>query len=64
MILESLVVKRSVRKAGKAEYKAGRAFVEERAGVPATVTDSLETLLDEPAPESHTLVSARLTGIW
>lgn len=54
MILESLVVKWSVRKAGKAGYKAGRAFVEERAGVPATVTDSLETLLDDLAPvEPH-----------
>ena len=54
MILESLVVKWSVRKARKTGYKAGRAFVEERGGVPAAVTDSLETLLDELAPvEPH-----------
>ena len=54
MILESLLVKWSVWKAGKAGYKAGRAFVEERAGVPTVVTDSLETLLDEMAPvEPH-----------
>ena len=54
MILESLVVKWSVRKAGKAGYKARRAFAEGRAGVPAVVTDSLETLLDELAPiEPH-----------
>ena len=50
MILESLLVKWSVWKAGKAGYKAGGAFVEERAGVPTVVTDSLETLLDEMAP--------------
>ncbi len=54
MILESLVVKWSVRKAGQAGYKAGRAFAEERGGVPAAVTDSLETLLDDLAPiEPH-----------
>ena len=54
MILESLVVKWSVRKAGKAGYKAGHAFIEKRAGVPTVVTDSLETLLDELAPvEPH-----------
>ncbi len=54
MILESFVVKWSVRKAGKAEYKAGRAFLEKGAGVPAVITDSLETSLDEMAPiESH-----------
>ena len=47
-------VKWSVRKAGKAGYKAGRGFVEERAGAPAAVTDSLENLLDELAPvEPH-----------
>ena len=50
MILESLVVKWSVWRAGKAGYKAGRAFAEERGGAPAAVTDWQETLLDEPAP--------------
>ena len=54
LILESLVVKCSVWKAGKAGYKAGRAFAEGRAGVPAVVTDSLEKWLDELAPiEPH-----------
>ena len=54
MILDNLYMKFAVWRAGKARYKAGSAFAEERGGVPAAVTDSLETLLDELAPiEPH-----------
>ena len=54
MILESLVVKRSVWKADKAGYKASHAIAEGRAEVPAVDTDSLEKFLDELAPiEPH-----------
>ena len=54
MVLGNLYMKFAVWRAGKAGYKAGRAFAEKRAGAPATVTDSMETLLDELAPiEPH-----------
>ena len=54
LILESLVVKWSAWKADKVGYKAGRAFVEGRAGAPAVVTDSLGKSLDKLAPiEPH-----------
>ena len=54
MVLDNLYMKFAVWRAGKAGYKAGRAFAENRAGAPAAVTDSLETLLDELAPiEPH-----------
>ena len=54
MILDNLYMRSAVWRAGKAGYKAGRAFAEERGGVPAAVTDSPETLLDELAPvEPH-----------
>ena len=49
MILDNLYMKFAVWRAGKAGYKAGHAFAEGRAGAPAAVTDSLETLLDDLA---------------
>ena len=62
MILESLVVKWAVWRAGKAGYKAGRPFAGERVGVPAAVTDSLETLLDELAPIEPRIGLASVDG--
>ena len=46
MVLDNLYMKFAVWRAGKAGYKAGRAFAEKRAGAPAAVTDSMKTLLD------------------
>ena len=65
MMLESLVVKWSVRKAGKVGYKAGRAFGEECVGVPSVITDSVATYLTNWHLQNHdTWVATQLRATW
>ena len=62
MVPDNLYMKFAVWRAGKAGYKAGRAFAEKRAGAPAAVTDSMETLLDELAPIEPNIGLASVDG--
>ena len=68
MLLENLVAKWSIRKAEKRGYKAGRAFLEGRAGVSGYITDSMENILDDLAPRKPHFflgcVDGRLAICW